>query len=443
MDLRAVVAAIAILAMAPLVALGVTSSPLLAGGAILAVAAGLLLLAREQWIAPLLALGFMYNAVFVSLGFAFLGVGDGVALMSFGAWFIHRLGRPRPFRLKHISLMILFMIICYVSLVNGVMPGASKGPYMRQVVYMLGLVIMMDTLRNFTQLRWVMYALAIASVIHCVYAVVSYDGVRRLRGFVDQPNTLAHLVAFGMLPTLERFQNNTDSTRRVLWMGAFMLQVAVIVMSVSRGTILALAVALLWWVRANRGQVLIILVGGLAVFIAMKGIEDRPTQNIVQDRLAMKDASLHHRTEIFGYGVEALFTHPWLGVGFNQFTELDRAIDLSQNASGRAAHNYYLNIAVSVGLPGVFLLLGFCWLHSRRVWQHHRWLSQLRSRTPEQNEAMVLLSLLQCVILFETVGLMTKGDMMGLLWMLMGVTAAASQLELPTSDDDRSSVTTP
>lgn len=438
MDARAVLAAFGILALAPVLAYLVTSSPIFAAGAMGALASGLVLLSRIQWIAPILTFGFMFNGVYASVGFAFLGVGDAIALMAFGAWLIHKLGRSGSFNLKGLVLLLLFTLICYVSLVNGVRPGIGRGPFVRQLVYMLGLIVMMDTLRSHLQLRWVMYALSYGSILHCLYVIATYNGAERVGGVVDQPNALAHLVAVGMLPTLERLQQSRDTVKRALWAGAILLQVAVLVMSLSRGTILALGIALLWWVRHNRGQVLLLLTVSLGVFISLQALEDKPTHDMVQARLALEDPSLHHRTEIFGYGLEALTTHPWLGVGFGQFTELDRAIDLSQNASGRASHNYYLNVAVSVGLPGLLLLLSFWTLHARRIWRRHRQLSQRKGpMTPARREAMLLLSLTQCILLFEAAGLLTKGDMMGLLWLLMGLAAGVSQIPpLPLESTD-------
>src|SRR5687767_1272846 len=99
MDTPALAAAGAAVLAAPLVGILVAFAPeyLALGG--VALVAGAVLFARPHWAVYLLSALFLYDAVGVSAGFAYFGLGDLSAIVVVPVWILHRLAYPRGIRL--------------------------------------------------------------------------------------------------------------------------------------------------------------------------------------------------------------------------------------------------------------------------------------------------------------------------------------------------------
>jgi O-antigen ligase len=74
------------------------------------------------------------------------------------------------------------------------------------------------------------------------------------------------------------------------------------------------------------------------------------------------DATFTGRTEIWQFGLDHVMVHPLFGYGFGAFWGTDHVVyGMSENSSwvnaAEHAHNSYLNLAITVGLPGLALVL--------------------------------------------------------------------------------------
>jgi O-antigen ligase len=88
-----------------------------------------------------------------------------------------------------------------------------------------------------------------------------------------------------------------------------------------------------------------------------------PVQQLVT--MVMPDATFTGRTDIWELGVQAVAQRPITGYGFSSFFGTDQVVyGLGENASwanaATDAHNAYLNLALTIGLPG--LLLTTLWI---------------------------------------------------------------------------------
>jgi O-antigen ligase len=88
-----------------------------------------------------------------------------------------------------------------------------------------------------------------------------------------------------------------------------------------------------------------------------------PVRKLVE--MVMPDATFTGRTEIWELGVQAVAERPITGYGFSSFFGTDEVVyGLGENASwanaATDAHNAYLNLALTIGLPG--LLLTILWV---------------------------------------------------------------------------------
>jgi O-antigen ligase len=76
----------------------------------------------------------------------------------------------------------------------------------------------------------------------------------------------------------------------------------------------------------------------------------------------MPDATYTGRTEIWQFGLDHVLVHPIFGYGFGAFWGTDEVVYGMANHSlwantAEHAHNSYLNLALSVGLPGLALIV--------------------------------------------------------------------------------------
>ena len=85
-----------------------------------------------------------------------------------------------------------------------------------------------------------------------------------------------------------------------------------------------------------------------------------PVQRLVA--MVMPDATFTGRTEIWQIGVDAVARRPITGYGFSTFFGTDEVVyGLGENTTwanaATDAHNAYLNLALTIGLPGLFLAI--------------------------------------------------------------------------------------
>ncbi len=106
-----------------------------------------------------------------------------------------------------------------------------------------------------------------------------------------------------------------------------------------------------------------------------------PVRKLVE--LVMPDATFTGRTEIWQLGVDAVARRPITGYGFSSFFGTDEVVyGLGENTTwanaATDAHNAYLNLALTIGLPG--LLMTIVWV----VVSADRWISIGVRRMPKR-----------------------------------------------------------
>jgi len=107
----------------------------------------------------------------------------------------------------------------------------------------------------------------------------------------------------------------------------------------------------------------VVLVVGLLTFISFFSVGTvifEPVRRLVET--IMPDATFTGRTDIWQVGLQALRQRPMTGYGFSTFWGTEQVVyGLGGNASwanaATDAHNAYLNLALTIGLPGLALVI--------------------------------------------------------------------------------------
>lgn len=123
------------------------------------------------------------------------------------------------------------------------------------------------------------------------------------------------------------------------------------------------AILLLAWLFETRPLLRIpIAVGGVAAFnfLTLGAAVSRPLSDFLTG-LGI-DATFTNRTHIWAYAIEALGERPLTGYGFKGFWQASQpfpggGVEDEWIAEVVSGHNSYLDIAVTTGLPGLFLAL--------------------------------------------------------------------------------------
>jgi O-antigen ligase len=158
--------------------------------------------------------------------------------------------------------------------------------------------------------------------------------------------------------------------------------------------------------------------------VVVPSVRGKDTDEI-GERLEMKDESVTHRWATVINGLNATRAHPVFGVGYGQFRKLDHAVEVTSQA-GRSAHNFYLTLAATCGIPSLLIYLAILAGVMRRL---ARWQRQfVEAGAPAHLERSALLvKAAQAMMIYLVVTSMTKGVGMTL-WVVIGLAGAAALL---------------
>jgi O-antigen ligase len=429
MDRPAVLAALAGLLVAPMLGYLATLRPnLLASGMVAAAGFTVVLMNPRLWL-PVLMAGGLFDEVFVPTGFAKLGMGDLAFFAVLPAFVLRRFVDPRPIELpRGWGFLFGFIGLAFASTVMGVNP--TYGYTARVVSYQVALVLAYNLARDEDTLRDLLVVVAICAVAHGIIAL-SLPWHSRLEGLAQQPNMLSVRLALGIISVIGLLGRSPPRPVRAALLAAMGLLLTCMLLTNSRGSLIALSVSLLWLLRHRKGLALAFVVSAAAVVMLVPRNEDRDTQEMMSKRLRFEDKSVDHRTGVLRDSLKVIQERPLFGVGFGQYQELDRALDIAKGG-GRSAHNFYLGTAASAGVPALLMLMFFAGITVRRLWRRARQTEQAAlAGDAEAAARRWLLAIVQAMLLYHAVSLMVRDAARIVEWMLLGLYAAASTLGPP------------
>jgi O-antigen ligase len=282
-------------------------------------------------------------------------------------------GGQRTFMAAHplmVWVAVAFIAWATVSLVWAEDSAAvltSVGRYLPNVVL---IVIVYSAMRTTRDAVWPFAAFVAGAAISAAYGLVTTPSVSgteeldRVTGTVGDPNELAVLLLVGMifgiaLAVLAR----RSAALRLLAAGTSLLCALGLLLSLSRGGLVALAVALVasvvmggrWRWRAALAAV-VIVVATFVFYFAFVPASSR-------DRLTASDGGAG-RTDIWTVGWRMVQDHPIIGVGAGNFQVSSVHYVLRPGSLRRdeliverhlVAHNTYLHVLAELGIVGLAL----------------------------------------------------------------------------------------
>jgi O-antigen ligase len=186
------------------------------------------------------------------------------------------------------------------------------------------------------------------------------------------PNDLAALTLLALGVALALFLSEGDRRIRLAALLSSMTFAAVVLMTQSRGALVALAMFALLAVRGQRkklrGLLILAVCGSVVIAVAPSNVWERARGLVFVtdlDRLSLVDEerSAEQRWEIWKVATNIISDHPIRGVGLGAYPEAHHVYSFRRGnpiAFGkRDTHSTYLNVAAETGFPGlgIFLLM--------------------------------------------------------------------------------------
>ncbi len=194
----------------------------------------------------------------------------------------------------------------------------------------------------------------------------------RFEGPINDANFLAIVLVFNVPLALFYFFQADRVYKYVFWGLAVALLVFGILVTESRGGILALVVALgVLFLQLSRVQkvsaifVFVVLLTAASFFLGAEAFERLATLLKLVDTVQI-DKSAEGRIASYKVAWELFITHPWGGVGSGNFNIHYQNVALEKGlifrGEGRSAHSLYLEIMAENGLVGLIYFLTILFL---------------------------------------------------------------------------------
>jgi len=246
-------------------------------------------------------------------------------------------------------------------------------------------------------------------------------GAVRVVGLMPDPNFYAYASAVALPLCLAGLFS--ARRRKVLWGIAGGVLAAALIVSYSRGALIAAAAALGWFVlrvRAFRLPAVAVLLVAVAVSGAVApGAYVRRMHQLAAGQL---DESILLRFRYARLAIDLAASHPLFGIGVGNFMKV--------NPREQEVHNTYLQVAAEIGIPGLGIFAALLALSVRDLLRARKRLLE----SGEMRQVVVMAAVESAVVgtmvfwlFFSMFGNKTA-------WFLLGVAAAAPHAVVPPGD---------
>jgi len=331
-------------------------------------------------------------------------------------------------------LITVFMGWCIASILWSLNTSFSIDAIQRYGLGFLLLMIVFTATRNRRSAILIAGAFSMAAALSTLIGIATNNRIEgRLVGTLSDANEYAALCVPGLLIAAAFASTASTPLRRMAFAGAGLLCALGIVLSGSRGGIIAIGAALMVWIVFGGRWRMRVLTASVAVVFILVGyvnVAASPAtkarfETITQGEQFGKSAGTG-RADIWQVGLRAYRDHPTKGSGVGTFTEatprylaqpgLVRRGDFFTETP-KVAHNMYLHVLVEIGVVGLVLFLSIiltCLVAVARAAQHFR------------RAGDVTLELISRTLLAGTTGLLVadffiSGQYQRILWILLGL----------------------
>jgi O-antigen ligase len=360
----------------------------------------------------------------------------------------------KPFAVAGSWLIALALL----TTLNSVWLGRSRAFVLQQLPVLLASTAIAYVMsRSWKMLRGTLLALVVAGLVIARSSISGYTGGRASTATMYDPNDLAYLLVT-VFPLIVGFVlTSTTKVWRLVYGGVGVVFVTALLLTQSRGGLIGLVAIVMVMILApltppettsggmpkkqpkRKNRVLLLIgVASLSVVIWFALPEDaRQRFSTLLDlkhdyNLDPDDATA--RGQIWQRGMRAMFAWP-LGYGPETF----EMVDYKYGGRFFAPHNCYLQVAVELGVIGLFMFLRMYFLAWRGLQRARANLIAGKSLSREQQDLATFARLLQVSLVGNAIaGFFLSMAYAPILWTLFGSVMAAIVLSEQTQASDYS-----
>jgi putative inorganic carbon (hco3(-)) transporter len=339
---------------------------------------------------------------------AIIPLGKITALLALGGFALVLLERGGVLHLSKemIAVVLLFAHLC-LTIPFAYWRGGSFQivvmEFSKVVLIAVSLVVVITTMARLRKLLFVQGAAVTAMAIFAATGRSRLllpneafgDRVKGAEGgLFENPNDLAFIVAL-TFPLCFAFMLRAKGVRKALWAVGLVLMVYTVMITYSRGGLIALVVgaAVTLWEFGVKGRrhhlILLTALAGIFLIVAGSPANYADRVKTIFDPDSDPTGSSQARRDIFYQSVEMTMQHPLLGVGPGNFAVI--------SGTWHVTHDSYTQLSSEGGMPALLLFLIILWLAFSKV-------RLAQKIVPRESELGLLVSALRASLASFVVG---------------------------------------
>lgn len=297
--------------------------------------------------------------------------------LALAAWTYHH--EPRRLLLLLRPALIATLAWCAISVVTSWEPALSARRFAFALVLMSisGMALLLPkNLRHFSDLMAVV-ALTVLAVCYLGVLLAPQLAIHQATDFLEPEHAgswrglFTHKNQAAATMVLIIFVGMFVARMRSFALGGLIVALASIFLAFTQSKtaigvlpfVFLLAAIIARSRKPGTGVVLVVAILAMFNLFSVGTVVFEPVRGLVE--LIMPDATFTGRTDIWQFALQAVGQRPITGYGFSAFWGTDQVVfGPSENSTWASAatdaHNAYLNLAVTIGLPG--LVLAIIWI---------------------------------------------------------------------------------
>jgi len=301
---------------------------------------------------------------------------DGLIIIALFSWILRKLAYEKKYRLAKDKLFIflsIFAVFSGLSLYNCQDKLRGSIELVQTIEYFIIIpYLFFDLIKNTKQIKGILWTMVIASAFFAPWGI--YEAVVkgiRATSIAGHPNAFGIYLAMLIPIAYVLLLDEKHPLKRLFLIGLLVILGLALMATISRAGWLAATFSLLI-VNYKKGikktatlsLVIMILVGILVAFYIPNTVSKR-----IKTITEVKTETAGGRLEQYKNALNMIKSHPFLGVGINEAVRYNiyREKKGSGSQVGGEIHNFYLSTAAERGLFAFFTLLGFIFLHLKRL----------------------------------------------------------------------------
>ncbi len=299
-----------------------------------------------------------------------------IMLMCTALSLVLKISITKDFKLKYFRTniwILIFVLVVAISAMTSISLEESRNIALLMGAFILSYFVVINTIENKKQFKFILYVFIIATVITAIYGLYQYkfgdlysqawldkdmfeDIKMRVYSTFENPNVYGEYLILAIPVIAGLLWTEKGVLKKLFWLGSLCVTMLALVLTFSRGCWLGIILAIgLLAIMIDRKFVLL----GIVALLFLPFVLPESIINRFLSIGNMGDSSTSYRVYIW-MGTLAMLNDYWfsgIGLGITSFNTI-YPIYSYNNISAPHSHNLYLQLVVEFGIVGLIVFLG-------------------------------------------------------------------------------------